>query len=113
MLRVVLLAPVLVFIGRLRGSRNTAAAERMAFPWFVVWFAAVIIAVSAIHLPAALKGELIDLDTILLSAAMFALGVGTRWDQLKEAGPRPLLLAATLFAVLVSGGYMLTSVLVS
>src|SRR5215469_17595446 len=31
MLRVVLLAPVLMFIGRLRGSRSTGAAERMAF----------------------------------------------------------------------------------
>jgi uncharacterized membrane protein YadS len=84
----------------------------MAFPWFVVWFAGVIVAQSVIHISPALKGKLIDLDTILLSAAMFALGVGTRWDQLKEAGPRPLLLAATLFAVLVSGGYALTSVLV-
>ena len=78
----------------------------------LVWFAAVIIAQSVIHLSPTVKGKLIDLDTILLTAAMFALGVGTRWDQLKEAGPRPLLLAATLFTVLVSGGYALTSVLV-
>lgn len=111
MLRVVLLAPVLMFIGRVRGSRNTAAAERMAFPWFVIWFAAVILVQSLIHLPPKLKANLIDLDTILLSSAMFALGVSTRWDQLKQAGPRPLLLASTLFVVLVSGGYVLTSVL--
>jgi uncharacterized integral membrane protein (TIGR00698 family) len=112
MLRVVLLAPVLVLIGRVRGSRNTAAAERMAFPWFVVWFAAVIVAVSLIHLQGPVKTNLIDLDTVLLSSAMFALGVNTRWDQLKKAGPRPLMLASTIFIALVGGGYALTSVLV-
>jgi uncharacterized integral membrane protein (TIGR00698 family) len=111
MLRVVLLAPVLVVIGRLRGSRHTGAAERMAFPWFVVWFAAVIAAQSLLRLQPRLKAGLIDLDTVLLSGAMFALGVSTRWDQLRQAGPRPLLLASTLFAGLVGGGYALTSLL--
>ena len=111
MLRVVLLAPVLVLIGRLRGSRNTAVAERMVFPWFVIWFAAVIVLQSLIRLPAGVKARLIDLDTVLLSAAMFALGVSTRWTQLRQAGPRPLLLALTLFGGLVAGGYALTSLL--
>ena len=110
MLRVVLLAPVLVVIGRLRG-RNSGGAGRSAFPWFVVWFAVVIVLQSLVHLPPKVKANLIDFDTILLSSAMFALGVSTRWDQLKKAGPRPLLLASTLFVGLVGGGYALTSVL--
>jgi uncharacterized membrane protein YadS len=59
---------------------------------------------------AAVRARLIDLDTILLSSAMFALGVGTRWDQLRQAGTRPLLLAATIFGDLVGGGFLLTSV---
>ena len=110
MLRVVLLAPVLVIIGRLRG-RDGGAAGRSAFPWFVVWFAVVIAAQSLIHLPPKVKANLIDLDTILLSSAMFALGVSTRWEQMKKAGPRPLLLASTIFFGLVGGGYTLVSVI--
>jgi uncharacterized integral membrane protein (TIGR00698 family) len=111
MLRVLLLAPVLLLVGRLRGGA-VAGRRPIAFPWFVVWFVAVIAAQSLYAPPAAMRSRLIDLDTILLSSAMFALGLGTRWDQLRKAGTRPLLLAAALFAGLVGGGFLLTSVLI-
>jgi uncharacterized integral membrane protein (TIGR00698 family) len=114
MLRVLLLAPVLLLLGRIRGARGGGAvgtSRKIAFPWFVLWFLGVIVAQSLYTPPPALRATLIDCDTILLGSAMFALGLGTRWDQLKRAGARPLLLGATLFAGLVSGGYALTSVL--
>jgi uncharacterized membrane protein YadS len=38
--------------------------------------------------------------------------MATRWQQLKQAGTRPLLLAATIFAGLVSGGWLMTRLLV-
>jgi uncharacterized membrane protein YadS len=38
--------------------------------------------------------------------------MATRWHQLKQAGTRPLLLAAVIFAGLVSGGWALTRLLV-
>lgn len=111
MLRVLLLAPVLVIISRLRGSAG-ASAGRIRFPWFVFWFGAVIVAQSFVKVAPAVRANLIDLDTILLSSAMFALGVGTRWHQLKQAGTRPLLLAAAIFAGLVSGGWAITRLMV-
>ena len=111
MLRVLLLAPVLVIISRLR-SRGAAGSRQIGFPWFVAWFGAVIVAQSVIPLPKGLRGNLVDLDTILLSSAMFALGVATRWQQLKQAGTRPLLLASAIFAGLVCGGWMMTRLLV-
>jgi uncharacterized membrane protein YadS len=43
---------------------------------------------------------------------MFALGVGTRWNQVSRAGTRPLVLAAVIFAGLVSGGFLLTRLFV-
>ena len=114
MLRVLLLAPALLLVGRVRKGASGNAAERrsIAFPWFVVWFVAVIAAQSWYAPSAAVRAGLIDLDTVLLSSAMFALGLGTRWDQLRKAGTRPLLLAASLFAGLVGGGFLLTSALV-
>lgn len=111
MLRVLLLAPALLIISRLRGSGGSSATGRIHFPWFVFWFGAVIAVQSMVKLPSTLRGNLIDLDTVLLSAAMFALGVSTRWQQLKQAGTRPLLLAAVIFAGLVTGGWAVTRVL--
>lgn len=108
MLRVLLLAPVLLLVGRMRGGREPAAPRKIAFPWFVLWFLAVIVAQSLYTPSAGLRAGLIDCDTILLGSAMFALGLGTRWDRLKQAGVRPLLLGASLFAGLVTGGYALT-----
>jgi uncharacterized integral membrane protein (TIGR00698 family) len=112
MLRVLLLAPVLLIISRLRRSSGPGAARQISYPWFVFWFGAVIVAQSFIKLPSAVRVHLIDLDTLLLSSAMFALGVATRWRQLKAAGTKPLLFAFIIFAGLISGGWAITKLLV-
>ena len=111
MIRVLLLAPVLLLIGRLR-RRESAGKSGISFPWFVVGFGAVIAIQSIFKPPAPLRAALIELDTVLLASAMFALGVGTRWDQLTRAGARPLLLAASLFGGLIGGGLVLTRLLI-
>lgn len=110
MLRVLLLAPVLVIISRLRRSAGTGA--HIKFPWFVFWFGAVIAVQSVITVPPAARKHLIDFDTVLFSSAMFALGVGTRWQRLKQAGTKPLLLAAVIFAGLLCGGWAITRLVV-
>ncbi len=112
MVRVLLLAPVLLILSRLRRGGEAGASRQVAFPWFVFWFGAVIVAQSFVKLPPAVRTHLIDFDTVMLSSAMFALGIGTRWQQLKQAGTRPLLLAAVIFAGLVSGGWVITRLLV-
>jgi uncharacterized integral membrane protein (TIGR00698 family) len=106
MLRVLLLAPALLVVGRVRRKGSSAP---IAFPWFVLGFLAVIAAQSFYRPPVPVRTALIEIDTVLLASAMFALGLGTRWQQMKQAGTRPLLLAAMLFAGLVAGGYLLTA----
>jgi uncharacterized membrane protein YadS len=78
----------------------------------VFWFGAVIVVQSFVKVPRVARAHIIDLDTVLLSSAMFALGIGTRWHQLKQAGARPLLLAAAIFGGLVCGGWAMTRLLV-
>ena len=112
MLRVLLLAPALLLVGRIRRPDGAAKGRGIGFPWFVLGFVAVIVLQSWIRLPVPLRSTLIDIDTVLLSSAMFALGVSTHWEQMKRAGTRPLLLGAMLFGGLVTGGFLLTSVLV-
>lgn len=109
MLRVLLLAPVLLIVGRIRSQ---GASRKIAFPWFVLGFGAVIAIQSLVTIPAAARTALISLDTVLLSAAMFALGLATRAQQLKQAGTKPLLLALIIFVALVTGGYALVRVFV-
>jgi len=112
MLRVLMLAPVLLIVSRLRRNGVTGASRQIKFPWFVFWFGAVIVGQSLVKLPPAVRTHVIDFDTVMLCSAMFALGIGTRWHQLKQAGTRPLLLAAVIFAGLVSGGWVITRLLV-
>ena len=111
MLRVLLLAPVLLIISRIRRTPNDGSTRRISQPWFVFWFGAVILAQSFVKLPAPVRSHLINLDTVLLASAMFALGVATRWHHMKAAGTRPLLLAFIIFVGLVSGGWMMTRLL--
>lgn len=112
MLRVLLLAPVLLIVSRFRRSAGTGASRQIKYPWFVFWFGAVIVAQSFVKLPSIARAHLIDFDTVLLASAMFALGVATRWHQMKQAGTRPLLLASIIFFGLVSGGWVMTRLLV-
>ena len=95
----------------MRRAAKPGTSGKVHFPWFVLWFGAVILAQSVARLEGSARAHLIDLDTILLSSAMFALGVGTRWQQLRQAGNRPLLLAGVIFAGLAAGGWVMTRLL--
>ena len=79
-------------------------------PWFALGFIAVSGFNSLQRLPAAWVAAIVQLDTALLAMAMAALGLRTHVGAIRQAGPRPLLLAATLFAVLVVGGWALNVV---
>lgn len=107
MMRVMLLAPFLLALSAmLRGTRASAdRAPRLAIPWFAVAF----VAVSGVHslgiLPAWSVDALVRLDTALLTLAMAALGLRTHLGAVRQAGAKPLALAALLFVYLVVGGY--------
>jgi uncharacterized membrane protein YadS len=48
---------------------------------------------------------LVQFDTLVLAMAMAALGLRTHFGAIRQAGVKPLLLAAALFMFLVLGGY--------
>jgi uncharacterized membrane protein YadS len=48
---------------------------------------------------------IVQVDTVLLAMAMAALGLRTHAGEIRKAGARPLLLAASLFAFLMVGGW--------
>ena len=116
MMRVVLLAPALLAIAYVRSKRfaNTEGASQssrgISIPWFVIGFGAVMLLNSIVTISASARAAALNVDTILLGSAMFALGLGTRWNDFKRSGPRPLLHGATLFAMLLTGGWLMAGV---
>jgi len=115
MLRIMMLAPFLVVLSATQRGRPGEALDegnapahprtKIVIPWFAVLFI-VASAVNSLHLlPPRLVAALIDIDTLLLATAMAALGLRTHAAAIRQAGLRPLLLAAVLFGFLVVGGY--------
>ncbi len=109
--RVMLLVPVLLLLSWRLPAAADGRRGAITVPWFALAFVGVVAVNSLLVLPASLRVALLDLDTLLLAAAMAALGLETRVTRLRALGPRPLLLATVLFAWLVIGGALLTRLL--
>lgn len=115
MLRVMMLAPFLIALSAAQRPKTAAsphghtASRRppIVIPWFAVLFVAAS-AINSLHvLPEGLVAALLRIDTVLLAAAMAALGLRTHASAIRQAGARPLLLAASLFVFLSVGGYFI------
>lgn len=103
MTRVALLVPLLLVIGLWLQRRDTQADGTKAslpVPWFAIFFLVFALVNSANVIPAEPLAMLRAFDIFLLTMAMTALGMETRFAQMKQAGPRVLALAAILFVVL-------------
>lgn len=110
MVRVMMLAPFLVGLSALLGrggNRGTGQRSAITVPWFAFGFIAMVGFNSLQLLPPGLVATLVELDTALLAMAMAALGLTTHVSALRQAGARPMLLAALLAAWLVGGGLLI------
>lgn len=115
MVRVMMLAPFLIILSaclsRSKDTREVAAADaapqkpgRIVIPWFALGFVAVAGLNSLALLPKPVVSAVIDADTVVLAMAMAALGLTTHVSAIRNAGIKPLALAALLFAWLIGGG---------
>ena len=122
MVRVMMLAPFLIVLsaylsrskdaseGLGKSTHGTAAHEatqkpgRIVIPWFALGFVAVAGLNSLAILPKPVVSAAIDIDTVMLAMAMAALGLTTHISAIRNAGLKPLALAALLFAWLIGGG---------
>ena len=107
LIRVALLAPVMLLLARLvkPGTVQSAAPRAPLLPWFIGLFVLAAALNSLGWIAAPLHAALLQLDTALLTLAMAALGWGSSVRLMRQAGIRPLLLGAVLFAFLLVGGY--------
>jgi hypothetical protein len=80
------------------------AGPRITIPWFALGFVAVTALNSLVALPVQLTAIATTFDTFVLAMAMAALGLTTHVSAIRNAGIRPLALAAVLFVWLIAGG---------
>ncbi|WP_449432520.1 YeiH family protein [Pseudomonas putida] len=112
MTRVMLLVPVLLVVGvwinRSRLPGQAQGKGSVAIPWFALGFLALVLVNSLQVLPQGLTQTVNSLDTFALTMAMTALGMETRYSQIRQAGPRALVTGAILNLWLVGGGLAIT-----
>ncbi|MBM3450885.1 MAG: putative sulfate exporter family transporter [Armatimonadetes bacterium] len=90
-----LMAPVLVGIGLFQARRaagvSASDAIRKSVPTFVLGFLAVAALNSMGALPAPLRQVMLDVSRWLIVAALFGIGLTTRFSDLRDVGTKPFL----------------------
>ena len=113
MIRVMMLAPFLLILSFVLTTGGTEDGEKSSFmtrvkqvkvPWFAFIFILIVLLHTWVPMSAGFEHIMVVLDDVLLTMAMFALGLTTHLSAIKQAGMKPLILGAIMFAWLIIGG---------
>ena len=114
MIRVMMLAPFLLILSfALTKGDSENNDEKLSFverikqvnvPWFAFIFILIVVLHTWVPMSEGFEQSMVMLDDVLLTMAMFALGLTTHISAIKQAGVRPLILGAIMFAWLIVGG---------
>lgn len=85
-------------------SAFMARLSQVKVPWFAFVFILIVVLHTFVSMSESFVATMVTLDNVLLTMAMFALGLTTHLSAIKQAGVRPLLLGAIMFAWLILGG---------
>ena len=116
MTRVIMIAPMLIVLGfylsyTAKKEGGIAGEVKLVIPWFAVYFIGVA-GFNSLHLvPENIVSIINEIDTFLLTMAMTALGMGTRFAKFKGLGLAPIYTALAMFAWLVVGGFIITKII--
>ena len=114
MIRVMMLAPFLLILSfALTKGDNENNDEKLSFverikqvnvPWFAFIFILIVVLHTWVPMSEGFEQSMVMLDDVLLTMAMFALGLTTHLSAIKQAGVKPLILGAIMFGWLIVGG---------
>ena len=113
MIRVMMLAPFLLVLSFALIKGNSENGETASFisrvkqvkvPWFAFIFILIVLLHTWVPMTASFAQSMVMLDDVLLTMAMFALGLTTHLSAIKQAGVKPLILGAIMFTWLIVGG---------
>jgi len=113
MTRVIMIAPMLIILGiylsyTAKKNGTVGGGVKLVIPWFAVYFVGMAGFNSLQVVPEQIVAVINEIDTFLLTMAMTALGMGTRFAKFKGLGLAPLYTALSMFVWLVVGGYFIT-----
>lgn len=110
MIRVLLLVPVLIALSILTQKQH-ARKFKLNVPWFAVLFI-VVIGFNSLHLLSAeMVNHINQFDIILLTMAMGAIGIETKFSKVKKVGIKPLYLATALFLWLTMSTWIMVKMI--
>jgi uncharacterized integral membrane protein (TIGR00698 family) len=113
--RVMLLVPMVLALGVFARRRLAAGqgADQPAppFPWFILGFAAMMAANSAVPVPAPVMAWIAPITTVLFAMALAGMGLETDFKKLRAEGARPLLLGAISSAFIAATSLLLVKLL--
>ena len=115
MTRVIMIAPMLIVLGiylsySAKKDGTSSSKVKLVIPWFAVYFIGVA-GFNSFHLiPENIVSIINQIDTFLLTMAMTALGMGTRFAKFKGLGLAPIYTALGMFIWLVVGGFIITKI---
>lgn len=113
MIRVMMLAPFLLVLSFALIKGNSENGKTASFisrvkqvkvPWFAFIFILIVLLHTWIPMSVGFEHSMVLFDDILLTMAMFALGLTTHISAIKQAGIKPLILGAIMFLWLIVGG---------
>ncbi|MEN6669402.1 YeiH family protein [Psychrobacter sp. B38] len=78
--------------------------QQVNVPWFAFIFIVIVLLHTWVPMPVSFERSMVMIDNLLLTMAMFALGLTTHLSAVKQAGVRPLILGAIMFTWLIIGG---------
>ena len=105
MLRVMLLAPAVLWIALQAGQRRTGNGARIEVPAFLWFFLAVLVLNLTGLVPEALRQSGALLADALLASGLAALGILTRIADIRAAGTKVWVLALLLWSYLLVAGF--------
>ena len=113
MIRVMMLAPFLLVLSFALIKGNSENGKTASFisrvkqvkvPWFAFIFILIVLLHTWIPMSVGFEHSMVLFDDMLLTMAMFALGLTTHISAIKQAGIKPLILGAIMFLWLIVGG---------
>jgi len=120
MIRVMMLAPFLLVLSFALTPKAEHAGQSQSFidrarqvrvPWFAFIFIAVVVIHTWVSMSASFEQVMVLIDDLLLTMAMFALGLTTHLSAIKQAGAKPLILGAIMFGWLILGGGLINGII--
>jgi uncharacterized integral membrane protein (TIGR00698 family) len=106
--RVVLITPLLLILGRSKvgaGDKNFTKRVKESFPLFVVAFLLIVILNNEVNFPANVLNVFNWISKVSLSAGLFSMALGVKWQEIKSVGHKPIIFG--LLAWIVLGAFSL------